>query len=88
MFDETGKYENWGHFFFSEGTQLKEVSKDVPSKPGVYYFLRLARGAIDLVYIGKSGTVLQNGEMKQQLLKGRLNNKQEGVPRQAFLEKR
>jgi hypothetical protein len=56
--------------------------------PGVYYILRLSGGKIDLVYIGKSGTILQNGKFKDQGLNGRLNNKQEGMNRLDFFNKK
>ncbi|MGD0754507.1 MAG: hypothetical protein ABR927_05545 [Bacteroidales bacterium] len=88
MFDETRKYKNNGHFFFKKGNQLSEVSKDVPELPGVYYIVRLAKGRVELVYIGKSGTITQNGQFKEQLLKSRLNNKQDGMKRQDFFDKK
>jgi len=84
MFDDLNKYKNNGHFFFKKGDLLSVVSKDVPEKPGVYYILRLARGKVDLVYIGKSGTIMQDGRFKDQLLRGRLNNKQNGIKRQEY----
>jgi hypothetical protein len=88
MFDEIKKYKNWGHFFFQKGDKLFEVSKDVLELPGVYYIIRLARGRVELVYIGKSGTILQNGNLKGQTLRGRINNKQDGIRRQDFFEKK
>lgn len=86
MFSELNKYLNNDHFFFKIGDNLKEVSKAVPDLPGIYYILRLAKGKIDLVYIGKSGTIKQNGSFKQQGLNGRLNNKQNGLKRQDYFE--
>ncbi len=86
MFDETKKYKIQGHFFFKKGNSLKAQSSDVPELPGVYYILRLAKGKVDLVYIGKSDTVLQSAKFKDQLLQGRINNKQDGMKRQAYLE--
>jgi len=88
MFSGLDKYKNNGHFFFEKDKNLKELSKDVPNLPGVYYILRLSRGKIDLVYIGKSGTILQNGSFKEQGLKGRLNNKQEGIKREDFFNEK
>lgn len=97
MFDELNKYQNTGHFFFEKGSVLSHVTKDVPEIPGVYYILRLAKGKIDLVYIGKSGTVEQNGKFKNQLLRKRLNtcieqgrnDKQEkDIKRQDFFEQK
>jgi hypothetical protein len=86
MFDETRKYKNNGHFFFKKGNQLSEVSKDVPELPGVYYIVRLAKGKVELVYIDKSGTITRSGQFKDQLLKGRINNKQDGMKRQDFFD--
>ncbi len=86
MFDETEKYLNQGHFFFKKGNSLKDVSKDVPNLPGVYYIIRLARGRVDLVYIGQSGTINQKGVFKKPLLKDGINIQQDGTPRQAFFD--
>jgi hypothetical protein len=88
MFDEVKKYKNNGHFFFLPGSSLGVVSKDVPDEPGVYIIYRLAKDRLDLVYIGKSGTVTQNGRFKEQLLRSRINNKQEGIKRQKFFDKK
>lgn len=88
MFDETIKYKNNGHFFYKKGDRLAEASKDVPKLPGVYYIIRLARGRVELVYIGKSVTITQSGQFKDQLLRGRINNKQDGMKRQDFFNKK
>lgn len=89
MFDELRKYKNTGHFFFKPGDNLSEVSRGVPNLPGVYYFIRLSHGQVELVYIGKSGSVEQNGVFKKQGLRGRLNNKQEkGIKRQDFFDEK
>jgi hypothetical protein len=53
---------------------------------GVYYILMLRKGKIELVYIGASGTMNQKGKFSTQLLRGRLNNKQDGKKRQHFFE--
>src|SRR5882762_10182466 len=86
MFDELKKYKHNGHFFFKSGDRLSVVSKEVPTLQGVYYILRLANDNVDLVYISKSGTIQQNGEFKNQGLRGDLNNKQEGMIRQEYFE--
>jgi hypothetical protein len=88
MFTETNKYKNCGHVFFQKGDKLSDISNQVPEMPGVYYILRLAKGRIDLVYIDKSGTITQSGTFKEQLLKRRINNKQEGMKRQEFFDKK
>ncbi|NQU81012.1 MAG: hypothetical protein HQ543_05790, partial [Bacteroidetes bacterium] len=88
MFDELRKYKNKGHFFYKRGNNLRDVSKDVPDLPGVYYIIRLAAGRVKLVYIGKSGSIEQDGQFKKQGLRGRLNNKQDGLQRQDYFEKK
>lgn len=88
MFDELKKYKNNGHFFFKAGDKLIDASKDVPQLPGIYYIIRLSNNKVDLVYIGKSGTINQNGKFKGQLLKGRINNKQDGTKRQQYFEQK
>jgi len=65
-----------------------QASSEVPDQPGVYYIMRLAKGKIDLVYIGKSGTINQSGTFKDQLLRGRINNKHDGVKRQVFFDQK
>jgi len=86
MFDELKPYRQNGHFFFQPGNKLSEVSKDVPELPGIYLIYRLSGGKVELVYIGASGIMQQNGSFRDQLLKGRINNKQEGMRRQDFFE--
>jgi hypothetical protein len=88
MFDELKRYKNQGHFFFKPGDSLSEQSKDVPNLPGIYYIIRLAHGRVDLVYIGKSGTIQQNGAFKDPLLRKRINDKQEGLPCEQFFNQK
>jgi len=85
VFTELEIYKDNGHFFFELGQKLPKVC-NAPEKPGVYYIVRLCRGQVDLVYIGASGTINQRGDFGDQLLYSRLNNKQNGVPRQKFFE--
>lgn len=85
MFDELTKYKNNGHFFFKRGQTLLQVC-NAPEQPGVYYILMLRKGKIELVYIGSSGTINQQGKFSSQLLRGRINNKQTGMKRQQFFE--
>lgn len=88
MFSETKKYKNNGHFFFKKGDALSESSKDVPNLPGIYYIIKLAKGRVELVYIGKSGTMYQYGTFGSQMLKGRINNKHEGIKRQQYFDQK
>ncbi|MFZ1321508.1 MAG: hypothetical protein WAT71_08135 [Ignavibacteria bacterium] len=85
MFDEIIKYKNNGHFFFKRGDKLSEVSKDVPDLPGVYYVIKLAKGKVELVYIGKSGNITQKKDMKKQTLRRRFDTPQGKLYSQEYL---
>lgn len=86
MFDELDIYKQSGHFIFRRGQSLLMVSKDVPESAGIYLIYLLRKGKVELAYIGASGTINQKGKFSTQLLKGRINNKQDGIKRQAFFE--
>ena len=85
MFEELTIYKNNGNFFFKSGQTLCQEC-NAPEQAGVYYILALRKGKVELVYIGASGTINQKGEFRTQLLRGRLNNKQNGIRRQQFFE--
>jgi hypothetical protein len=85
MFDETTNYKYNGHFFFKKGDKLAEVSKEVPDLPGVYYVIRLAKGNLELVYIGKSGIITQKKDMKKQTLKKRFDTSRGKLVTQKYL---
>lgn len=64
MFDELVKYKSNGHFFFSENEELKTVCNAPKNGMGIYIVYALKGGRIELVYIGSSGKILQNGTKK------------------------
>ncbi len=82
------KYSYCGDFSFQTGDTLKDQSKDVPDLPGIYYILRVKGGKSDLVYVGKSGTMKQDGNFKKQFLRKRINNKQEGMYREQYFNQK
>jgi hypothetical protein len=88
MFDQIKIYKNNGHFFFTEGGDLTRLSHEVPDLPGVFYVARLAKGRIDLVYIGKSGTVSRKRGVETQTLRDGINGKHDGVPLQKFFDRK
>ena len=55
-------------------SSLPEVTKAVPALPGVYYIIRLARGSVDIVFIGKSGTAAQPGSLKEPISQGLISS--------------
>lgn len=88
-------YKKKGYCKFKLGDKLNEQTKDVCTGFGVY-IMRSNTENGEILYIGKSGT-FHNGtksykseqnlihKKEPQNLRGRLNNKQEGVSRETFL---
>tara|TARA_R110002111_G_scaffold126004_1_gene190488 strand:- start:90 stop:515 length:426 start_codon:yes stop_codon:yes gene_type:complete len=64
MFAELEKYKINDHFFFSKNDDLNEVCNAPKDGIGVYTVFELKKGNIDLVYIGSSGKLKQNGSVK------------------------
>ncbi|MFT6827392.1 MAG: hypothetical protein ACI9Z3_002198 [Roseivirga sp.] len=64
MFDELSKYKVNNHFFFSDNDQLENVCNAPKSGAGVYTVFALANGRIELVYIGSSGKLKNDGSIK------------------------
>lgn len=81
------EYIEKGYCSFKLGDSLRKQTKDIPAGYGVYIFHKNVKDG-DILYIGKSGTILQNGCYKAQDLRLRLNNKQDGMRREDFLLKK
>lgn len=77
---------NCGEFVFSSGDSLATViaAAGVPAAPGIY--LVWSEPGSELLYVGKSGTVRQDGSFAAQGLRARLRKKQDGVPRQRYFD--
>lgn len=63
MFDELKKYKS-GHFFVSGDEDLKNACNAPKESAGIYLVYKLAKGKIELVYVGSSGKIKQNGELQ------------------------
>lgn len=64
MFEQLEKYKSKGHFFFNEDDQLHDVCNAPKNDVGVYIVYALKNGRIELVYIGSSGKIKQDGTVK------------------------
>lgn len=67
--------------FPKDGKILKEITKDIPNSPGVYIIYNSKN---EIVYIGKAGTVNQDGTFKKQGLRKRLTNQHHGIRREDY----
>ena len=85
---ELSNYKEKGSFTFKKGNDLKDQSNKVANKAGVYCIYSVKGDIEKLVYIGKSGTINQDGSFKDQLLNKRINNKQDGIPRKDFFSQK
>lgn len=82
------EYKIKGYCSFRLGDSLRKQTNNIPDGYGVYIFRKNTKDG-DILYIGKSGTILQNGSFKTQDLRKRLNNKQDRKQkRQDFLSKK
>lgn len=64
MFEQLEKYKSNGHFFFDEKNELNNVCNAPKNGIGVYIVYALKNGKIELVYIGSSGKIKQDGKAK------------------------
>tara|TARA_R110002072_G_scaffold301970_5_gene483149 strand:+ start:26 stop:451 length:426 start_codon:yes stop_codon:yes gene_type:complete len=64
MFEELEKYKKTNHFFYSKNDDLKDVCNAPNNGIGVYLIYALKNGKIDLVYIGSSGKITNDGKVK------------------------
>lgn len=87
MFDELAKYKQTDHFFFRSTDNLLKVCNAPADCSGVYIVYALQKGKIELIYIGCSGKINEDGRLFIRPsgiggIKDRLvNGKQFGKPR-------
>lgn len=76
-----------GSFTFSINESLRDKIKDIPDGYGVYRIYSNSKNG-ELLYIGKAGTVKNNGTYSKQNLRKRLANKQDGKSREDFFREK
>ncbi len=84
MFDELRQYSENDHFFFDKEKPLKDSCNAPKNRSGVYLVNALSLGSIEIVYIGSSGKILNDGLLKQReggLYDRIVNGKQFNGPR-------
>ena len=70
------KYQTSGHFFFNIEDELKKVCNAPEDKSGVYIIYSVVKDKEDIIYIGASGKMKQDGKISHRKggLKDRLVN--------------
>ena len=66
MFDELNKYKS-DHFFLKPDENLMQVCNAPTDKSGVYIVYALAKGKIELIYIGRSGKKGADGNIQTRI---------------------
>lgn len=64
MFDELSKYHKCDHFFFTPDSELEKVCNAPLDSCGVYLVYELKEGRVNLVYVGSTGKVQNDGSIK------------------------
>ncbi|MDT8412699.1 MAG: hypothetical protein RQ875_09575 [Vicingaceae bacterium] len=64
MFDELTIYKNNNHFFYTFENELDEVCNAPKNSSGIYLVYELKNGKVELVYVGSSGKVQNDGQIK------------------------
>ncbi len=67
MLDELDYYKSNEHFFFKAGDDLEKVCNAPKEAIGVYVIYILKDGRVELVYIGSSGKVNQDGSINSEI---------------------
>lgn len=77
-----------GVFELPKGECINTVVRrqKVPNAPGVYVISAAIESNREILYIGKAGTICQDGSFKSQGLKQRLIMKQDGMVRHIFFK--
>lgn len=68
MLDELDYYKSNEHFFFKAGDDLEKVCNAPKEAIGVYVIYILKDGRVELVYIGSSGKVNQDGSINSEIV--------------------
>ncbi len=84
MFDELQKYKNNGHLFYKIGDDILKLSQKLPNEPGVFYILKLAKGSINLTYIGKSDSTKADNKTLNSLF----HDREKGISLHQFFDKK
>lgn len=80
------KYERNGEFTLTPELTISTVVKEskVPNEFGIYVISSLTPLKSEIVYVGKAGTIMVDGQWKRQGLSQRLTNKQSKENRNKF----
>jgi len=76
VLEKLKKYKSKCVFIFKTGDRLVDHCRNIPNEPGVYLIYTIKDDLEELVYIGASGKMKQDGTFLKQKLKKRLQNMQ------------
>jgi len=80
--NQNGKFE----LKINENINKIIKEKQVPNSYGIYIIYSIKKLSKDIIYIGKSGTMINNGTFRNQGIAERLTKKQNGVVRKIYFQ--
>lgn len=75
-----------GISIFDGSGKLSKATSNVPDGYGAYIIYANEKKEENIVYIGKGGTIKNDGKYECQQLRQRLNNQQDGMRREEFFK--
>ena len=85
----TKEFDKYGSFELLPNEIINEVviREKIPNEYGIYIIYGIKDELEAIIYIGKSGTLKNNGKFKNQSLRKRFTMKQEGIIRKDHFKK-
>ena len=77
-----------GMFYLNKNEIINTIVREnnVPNDYGIYIIYSLKNNLEEIIYIGKSGTMINDGSFKKQGIKKRLTKKQENIVRKKYFQ--
>ncbi len=88
LIEEYKKSNQHGIFELKKGEIINDIIREnnVPKSYGIYIIYSIKNSSKDIIYIGKSGTMINDGTFRKQGIAERLTKKQEGIPRKIYFQ--
>ena len=89
LIEKYKKTNQYGIFELKAEESINDIIKQnkVPDSYGIYILYSVKSSSKNIIYIGKSGTMTNDGTFKEQGLAKRLTMKQDGMMRKIFFQK-
>ncbi len=88
LIEEYKKTNRYGIFELKKDEIINDIMRKnkVPNSYGIYIIYSIKNLSKDIVYIGKSGTMVNDGTFRSQGIAERLTKKQDGIIRKKYFQ--